>query len=95
VPSQLVRSLTSDPLLDLLVNQSKESEPEHLKGCPRTGFLVHYLALTFSTLLSSQVSGAHRAGHWVPAWGNSANPARAGRSSQIVSSAPSQPVGKP
>jgi hypothetical protein len=26
------------------------------------GFLVHYLALTFSTLLSSQVSGAHRAG---------------------------------
>jgi hypothetical protein len=23
---------------------------------------VHYLALTFSTLLSSQVSGAHRAG---------------------------------
>jgi hypothetical protein len=24
--------------------------------------VVHYLALTFSTLLSSQVSGAHRAG---------------------------------
>ena len=26
------------------------------------GFFVHYLALTFSTLLSSQVSGAHRTG---------------------------------
>src|SRR5918998_1015410 len=33
--------------------------------------LVHYLALTFSTLLSSQASGAHRAGDWSPAWGNS------------------------
>jgi hypothetical protein len=32
------------------------------KRGPSTGFLVHYLALTFSTLLSSQVSGAHRAG---------------------------------
>ena len=32
---------------------------------------VHYLALTFSTLLSSQVSGAHRAGSLDPAWGNS------------------------
>ena len=30
---------------------------------PDTGlFFVHYLALTFSTLLSSQVSGAHRTG---------------------------------
>jgi hypothetical protein len=29
---------------------------------PSTGSLVHLLALTFSTLLSSQVSGAHRAG---------------------------------
>src|SRR5829696_6424383 len=29
---------------------------------PEHGVLVHYLALTFSTLLSSQVSGAHRAG---------------------------------
>jgi len=29
---------------------------------PKYGVFVHYLALTFSTLLSSQVSGAHRAG---------------------------------
>ncbi len=29
---------------------------------PEYGVFVHYLALTFSTLLSSQVSGAHRAG---------------------------------
>jgi hypothetical protein len=32
------------------------------KQNPSTGFFVHYLALTFSTLLSSQASGAHRAG---------------------------------
>jgi hypothetical protein len=30
---------------------------------PKYGVFVHYLALTFSTLLSSQVSGAHRAGN--------------------------------
>jgi hypothetical protein len=30
---------------------------------------VHYLALTFSTLLSSQVSGAHRAGLLGPGLG--------------------------
>ena len=29
------------------------------------------MALTFSTLLSSQASGAHRAGTFFPAWGNS------------------------
>ena len=31
---------------------------------------MHYLALTFSTLLSSQVSGAHRTGFLCPAWGS-------------------------
>ena len=73
--SQLVRSLTKDPMLDLSVNQSKESElgssPQAVSHARARGFLVHYLALTFSTLLSSQVSGAHRAGAFSPAWGNS------------------------
>src|SRR5829696_5690016 len=59
----LVRSLTSDPLLDLSVNQSKESELTVDAGAvDEHGVLVHYLALTFSTLLSSQASGAHRTG---------------------------------
>ena len=30
---------------------------------------MHYLALTFSTLLSSQASGAHRAGSFLPGLG--------------------------
>jgi hypothetical protein len=34
------------------------------------GVFVHYLALTFSTLLSSQVSGAHRTEFLCSAWGN-------------------------
>ena len=61
----LVRSLTSDPLLDLSVNQSKESELSvDASAVDEHGVLVHYLALTFSTLLSSQASGAHRAGRF-------------------------------
>ena len=43
------------------------------------GFFVHYLALTFSTLLSSQVSGAHLAGVLAPAWGNSTNVMRSSK----------------
>jgi hypothetical protein len=38
---------------------------------PEHGVFVHKLALTFSTLLSSQVSGAHRAVSSDSAWGNS------------------------
>ena len=38
---------------------------------PGHGVFVHKLALTFSTLLSSQVSGAHRAVSCDSAWGNS------------------------
>jgi hypothetical protein len=49
-------------MLDLSVNQSKESELGICRGKSEHGVFVHYLALTFSTLLSSQVSGAHRAG---------------------------------
>jgi hypothetical protein len=48
-------------MLDLSVNQSKESELESAEAKSEHGVFVHYLALTFSTLLSSQVSGAHRA----------------------------------
>ena len=43
------------------INQRNPSSSTPEDG-PSTGFLVHYLALTFSTLLSSQVSGAHRTG---------------------------------
>src|SRR5688572_31422485 len=61
--SQHVRSLTKRPNAGSIVNQSKESELGARRSEARArGFLVHYLALTFSTLLSSQVSGAHRAG---------------------------------
>ena len=42
------------------INQ-RNPNSDHAKGVLRArGFFVHYLALTFSTLLSSQVSGAHR-----------------------------------
>ena len=44
------------------INQ-RNPNSDHAKGVSRArGFFVHYLALTFSTLLSSQVSGAHRTG---------------------------------
>ena len=44
------------------INQ-RNPNSDHAKGVLRArGFFVHYLALTFSTLLSSQVSGAHRTG---------------------------------
>ena len=42
------------------INQ-RNPNSDHAEGVLRArGFFVHYLALTFSTLLSSQVSGAHR-----------------------------------
>jgi hypothetical protein len=41
------------------------------------------LALTFSTLLSSQASGAHRAGAFFPAWGNSTYFTRLSKPSQL------------
>ena len=44
------------------INQ-RNPNSDHAEGVLRArGFFVHYLALTFSTLLSSQVSGAHRTG---------------------------------
>src|ERR687898_1465556 len=49
------------------------------------GVLVHYLALTFSTLLSSQASGAHRAGVSIPTWGNSTYSMRLFKPSQTDS----------
>ena len=52
---------SKDPMLDLSVNQSKEPN-SNWRRQPKHGVFVHYLALTFSTLLSSQASGAHRAG---------------------------------
>ena len=57
---------------------------------------MHYLALTFSTLLSSQVSGAHRAGAFAPVWGNSTHFMRGTGPSQTdpdnpLSSAPQPP----
>jgi hypothetical protein len=61
--SQLVRSLTKRPKLDLRQSIKGIRTRNHAKGVLRArGFFVHYLALTFSTLLSSQVSGAHRTG---------------------------------
>jgi hypothetical protein len=45
--------------------------------------VVHYLALTFSTLLSSQVSGAHRAGLCELRLGATTNIMRSGKPSQI------------
>jgi hypothetical protein len=53
------------------INQ-RNPNSDHAKGVLRArGFFVHYLALTFSTLLSSQVSGAHRTeACWAPAWGS-------------------------
>ena len=59
--SQHVQSLTKDPMLDLLSINQRNPNSDRARRGPSTG-LVHYLALTFSTLLSSQVSGAHRAG---------------------------------
>ena len=70
-----------DPLLGLsLQSISKESDlsvatrpHEVVRLCPpSTGSFCAYLALTFSTLLSSQASGAHRTRTFIPAWGNSA-----------------------
>ena len=46
--------------------------------------VVHYLALTFSTLLSSQVSGAHRAGLCELRLGATTNVMWSGKPSQIV-----------
>jgi hypothetical protein len=62
VSSQLVRSLTKRPKLDLrqsIKGIRTRITPRRFRA---RGFFVHYLALTFSTLLSSQVSGAHRTG---------------------------------
>jgi hypothetical protein len=56
--------------------------------------LVHYLALTFSTLLSSQASGAHRAGAFFPAWGNSTYFTRLSEPSQTRSRTSSPSVSK-
>src|SRR5688572_24938770 len=69
-----------DPLLGLsLQSFSKESDlsnavrPHEVVRLrpPSTGSFCAYLALTFSTLLSSQASGAHRTRTFIPAWGNS------------------------
>src|SRR5687767_4507382 len=82
--SQHVRSLTKRPNAGSIVNQSKESELGARLSEPEHGVFVHYLALTFSTLLSSQVSGAHRAGILIsPAWGNSTT--LGGRSTRVKS----------
>jgi hypothetical protein len=43
------------------INQ-RNPNSDYAKACSEHGVFVHYLALTFSTLLSSQVSGAHRTG---------------------------------
>ena len=73
-------------MLDLSVNQSKE--PNSGTGVPARarGFFVHYLALTFSTLLSSQVSGAHRAGIFCSGLGQRPTICGLRSSSQIGSS---------
>jgi hypothetical protein len=51
-------------------NPNSDHAPKKRQGASSEhGVFVHYLALTFSTLLSSQVSGAHRAGTFRPGLG--------------------------
>jgi len=81
--SQLVRSLTKRPMLDL--RQSIKGIRTRIapKASSEHGVFVHYLALTFSTLLSSQVSGAHRASAFGLRLGATTHSMRSGSSSQI------------
>ena len=60
--SQLVRSLIKRPNAGSICQSIKGTELGTGIARPKYGVFVHYLALTFSTLLSSQVSGAHLAG---------------------------------
>jgi hypothetical protein len=68
----------------------------HASGVSRArGFFVHYLALTFSTLLSSQVSGAHRTGLVLLRLGAATHITRSGKSESnpdlLVHPGPSEP----
>ena len=68
----------------------------HARGVSRArGFFVHYLALTFSTLLSSQVSGAHRTGLVWLRLGAATHITRSGKSESnpdlLVHPGPSEP----
>src|SRR4029077_16652853 len=69
---------------------------DYAKGVSRArGFFVHYLALTFSTLLSSQVSGAHRTGLVLLRLGAATHNTRSGKSESnpdlLVHPGPSEP----
>jgi hypothetical protein len=55
-------------MLDLSSINQRNPNSDRAEASPEYG-VVHYLALTFSTLLSSQVSGAHRAGSFGPGLG--------------------------
>ena len=59
---QLVRSLIKRPNAGSICQSIKGTELGTGIARPKYGVFVHYLALTFSTLLSSQVSVAHLAG---------------------------------
>jgi hypothetical protein len=67
----------------LSINQ-RNPNSDHAKASSEHG-VVHYLALTFSTLLSSQVSGAHRAEFFVLGLGQRPTVRGLGGSSQIRS----------
>jgi hypothetical protein len=69
----------------------KGTELEHWRTRSRARGICAYLALTFSTLLSSQISGAHLTGPSAPARGNLTNFMRYTRPSQTrFSRSPSQ-----
>jgi hypothetical protein len=62
------------------INQ-RNPNSDHARSVSRArGFFVHYLALTFSTLLSSQVSGAHRTGLVLLRLGAATHITRSGKS---------------
>ena len=61
VSTRLIADQKTQCWIYLSINQRNRTRDWRLPARAR-GFFVHYLALTFSTLLSSQVSGAHRAG---------------------------------
>ena len=66
----------------LSINQ-RNPNSDHAEAKSEHGVFVHYLALTFSTLLSSQASGAHRAGSFGPGLGQLSHSRSAITSSQI------------
>src|SRR3978361_513733 len=86
---QRVQPLT-EPIAGSIINQSQrnptqQQQPQRLPP-PSTGSNSAILALTFSTLLSSQRSDTPRTRTKIPAWGNSTNTSSCSVRSQILAS---------